>query len=51
MMFYTAVSAVSGIASLSLPASGKIFFLLALGTGFVFLASGSGIVRGKNETD
>jgi len=51
MMLYIAVSAVSGIASLSLPASGKVFFLLALGTGFVFLVSGSGIVRGKNETD
>jgi len=37
MVSYTAVSVLSGVAALVLPATGKAFFLLALGAGFIFL--------------
>jgi len=47
MISYTAVSALSGFAALVLPAAGKVFFMLALGAGFVFLASGFGRVNEK----
>lgn len=37
MIFFTLLSALSGIAALVLPATGKAFFLLALAAGFVFI--------------
>ncbi|NTW45835.1 MAG: undecaprenyl/decaprenyl-phosphate alpha-N-acetylglucosaminyl 1-phosphate transferase [Candidatus Moranbacteria bacterium] len=47
MIFFTFVSAISGIAALVLPAMGKAFFLLALGAGFVFFVSSLGNVTKK----
>jgi len=44
MILYSAVSAVSGVVALVAPALGKVFFLLSLAAGFVFLASGLGKV-------
>lgn len=38
-VFYTAISAVAAVAALSLPAAGKVLFLLALAAAFIFLVS------------
>lgn len=47
MIFFALVSALSGVAALVLPATGKALFLLSLAAGFVFLISGLGRVTDK----
>jgi UDP-GlcNAc:undecaprenyl-phosphate GlcNAc-1-phosphate transferase len=51
MTSYTAISILSGLVALSLPAIGKAFFLIALAAGFIFLAFGLGKHQKDSERD